>query len=565
MGSSTRPVLGLGLPWLKPLYTEAVADIATVDEGVDIYLPIDDESEFATNNDYALDVLGNAANPADVDIYLGAVDSRRPRSDSSPETRESVPEINQPQKRPGILKRLLMPSERSTKSSQRPFWRRWIYSIFFCLSMLLIWVPVVLFVTKAPPVYISTWTIIIPGTQVGASVDLVNVGEAYTDVKTPYGGNSFSPGVNFKMIMSSISVMTAAAESLDMSLDDYGKPKIQVTDQAATLEVIFSGDTPEMAQAKSKALFEAFHNELDKLRKDEVNARRAGSNEQLEAYRVQADEARQALADFRDRSTVVSAAQYRSMVGAAGNLEEALGKARVDRDAVISRLESMASTLGVDAYRAADVMILRQDKLVQALSTEYAEMQSDYIEKASILGAKHPKVVLAREKANASRLSMIDRVRSVVGEVDDKLLSNYVPDPMGDDGQLYKEIVSFEAEREALTGEIESSERLLAEMRGRIAVAGSDLDTLEKLEREQQTATTIHLSATANLDLGRSNIYATYPLTQVLVEPTLPEKPKRLLKLLAILGGFIGTGLIFLSIIVVKYRDRWRRLILKRE
>jgi len=546
-------------------------------DGVDIFLgSIDEHSsgrdfsndhvdvELDISNEYA-DVAKNASNDY-VDIAKSASsDSADVALDSStPESRKSIPQARVPPKRAGFFRRLLKPSKRCI-GVERPFWRRWIYSIIFFVGIVLIWAPVLLFVTTAPPVYNSSWTIIIPGTQVGASVDLVNVGEAYTDVKTPYGGNSFSPGVNFKMIMSSISVMKAAADSLGYTVEEYGKPKIQVTDQAATLEVVFSGDTPEIAQEKSQALYNAFHAELDELRKDEVNARRAGSVEQLEAYRQEAVMARKALAEFRDQSIVVSADQYRAMVGTASNLEESLVKARVDKDAITSRLESMAETLGVDAYRAADVMLLRQDKFVQALSSEYATMQAEYIEQASVLGAKHPKVVHARARANAARFSMIERVRTVVGDVDEKMLSSYIPDPLGDDGQLYKEIVSFEAERKALNQEIMSSEQILAEMRGRIAVAGTDLDTLEKLETEHQTATTILVSATANLDLGRSNIYATYPLTQVLVEPTLPEKPKRLLKLLALLGGIIGTGLIVLSIIVVKYRDRWRQLILKKK
>lgn len=445
----------------------------------------------------------------------------------------------------------------------RPLWRRWFYTLFFVLGMLLVWVPVASYVVVAPPVYSSSWTILIPGTQVGASVDLANVGEAYTDVKTPYGGNSFSPGVNFKMIMSSFKVRSAAAAMVGMSVDEYGYPKIKVTDQAATLEAEFRSDSPEAAKAKSMALYEAFQKELDNLRKDEVSSRRAGSLEQLDLYQQQVDAAQQELADFRDRSTVVSADQYRAMVDSASMLEQSLLQARVDRDGVSSRLDSMADTLGVDAYRAADVMLLRQDTLVQSLSAEYARLQSLFIEQAAILGVKHPKVVHARERANLARQSMIARVRTVVGDVDEGSLTAYLPDPTGDDGQLYKDIVTFEAERESLNREITSSEQLLAELRARIAIAGTDLDRLEELEREHQMAATILVSATSNLDLGRSNIYATYPLTQVLVEPTLPDKPKRLLKLLAIVGGILGTGLIILSILVVKYRRQWRRLILK--
>lgn len=564
MSQNTRPYNAVRWPRLSPTTSATVADEAGDAYGVDILLVSHDDPLLAAHDDRESSTVDLSANRAVVDVYLGVAD-RRKRKDASPESKESAPSIDAPVKRAGFFRRLLTPRRNTSDGMQRPFWRRWFYTLFFCFGMLFIWAPVLLYVVKAPPIFNSSWTIIIPGTQVGASVDLVNVGEAYTDVRTPYGGNSFSPGVNFKKIMSSYSVMTAAAERLDLTLDDYGKPKIQVTDQAATIDVMFSGDSAELAQKKSQALYDAFLAELDTLRKDEVNARRSGSNEQLEAYRVEADRAGQELAEFRDTSTVVSADQYRAMVGTASNLEESLGKARVGRDAITSRLGSMADTLGVDAYRAADVMLLRQDKLVQALSSEYAKLQGEFLELASVLGAKHPKVVHARAKSNTARFSMIERVRAVVGDVDESLLTTHLPDPVGDDGQLYKDIVTFEAEREALTREITSSEQLLAEMRGRIAVAGTDLDRLEELERVRSTATTILVSATSNLDLGRSNIYATYPLTQLLVEPTLPDRPKRLLKLLAILGGLIGSGLILISIIVVKYRDRWRRLILKRE
>jgi len=454
-------------------------------------------------------------------------------------------------------------SPTTKKRGKRPFWRRWAYSLFFFVSMLLIWVPVLSYVTLASPLYNSTWTILIPGTQVDASLDIESVGEANTNVKTPYGGNSFSPGVNFKMIMSSVSVMDAAADRLGMTMDEYGKPKIRVTDQAATLEVVFGGSTPEMAQEKSQALFDAFQAELDRLRKGEVEARREGSLAQLEAYREQAYLARAELALFRDSSSVVSAEQYRALVDAGSKLELSLMEARVNRDAITSRLKSMALLLGVDASRAADVMLLRQDKLVQVLSGEYARLQAIYVEKVSVLGAKHPKVIHAKAKANGARRSMMDRMKRVLGDEDEGLLSSYLPDPKGNDGQLYKDVVSFEAEREALIREISSSEQLLGEMRGRIALAGSDLDRLEELERAHQMAATILVSATSNIDLGRSNIYATYPMTQLLVPPTLPEKPKKLLKILAILGGIVATFLIIFSILLVKYRDRWRRLILK--
>jgi len=447
--------------------------------------------------------------------------------------------------------KLLKKSGGGSGEERKPFWRRWIYTIFFSTGLFIIWAPVVFFVSTAAPVYNSTWTILIPGTMIGTTLDLSSMGRAHTEVKTPYGGSSFSPGVNYKAIMSSVG--------------DYGTPKIKVTDQAATLAVVFSGESAEDAQARSTALYHAFHDRLDALRADEVLGRKRGSLAQLEEYREQANEAMELLADFRDASTVVSADQYSSMVTAASELEDKLLAARVGHDAASSRLLSMADTLGIDAHRAADVMLLRQDKLVQTHSTEYARLQAAHIEIASNLGRKHPKVVQARARADGARESMIRRIRSVIGHADEEMLASYIPDPMGDDGALYKDVVTLQAEREASARKIESLENLLAEMRGRIAVAGSDLDELEKLERASDMANAILVSATSNLDMGQSNIYATYPMTQVLVAPTLPEKPKKLLQVMAIIGGILGTLLMIISIIVVKFRDKWRRLILKKK
>jgi len=553
MNQAKRSLRAFGWPRrLKPVAISSVIEEAGLTDGVDILLTVDNDPLNAANSD-------QIASTQSADVVSA------PKQVSARKSCARSPRTSVDGKKAGFFKRLLLPREISESQDRRPFWRRWFYSIFFFSGMLLIWVPVISYVTLASPVYNSTWTILIPGTQVDASIDLLDVGEAYTDVKTPYGGNSFSPGVNFKKIMMSVSVLSAAAEILDMNVEDFGVPKVTVTDQAATVDVVFSSNSAESAQAKATALYKAFQNQLSKLRKDEVNSRRVGSNEQLQEYRDEVNRTRSELAKFRDKSTIVSLDHYRGLVSSSGVLEQSLIEARVKRDAVSSRLESMADTLGVDAHRAADVMLLRQDKLVQALSTEYARLQSLLIEQSSVLGVKHPKVVHARAKANAALQSMINRVQDVVGEVDEVLLSKYIQDPIGDDGQLYKDVVILEAERESLTREIDSSELLLVEMSDRIAVAGTDLDRIEELERNHQMAATILVSATSNLDLGRSNIYATYPLTQVLVEPTLPDRPKKLLLLLALVGGILGSGFLLLSIIIVKYRDRWRRLILKNE
>jgi len=171
-------------PRMRTVATSAVAKEPQQADGVDILLMADDDPWLAAN-DAAEEA---AAEAMGVDILLTQDDA----------TKADVSARYQTEKRaPGVIKRLILPRQSAEDRARRPFWWRWIYTLIFMLGMIVIWIPVLGYVALAAPVYNSTWTIIIPGTQVGASIDLENLGEAYTDVKTPYGGNSFSPGVNF--------------------------------------------------------------------------------------------------------------------------------------------------------------------------------------------------------------------------------------------------------------------------------------------------------------------------------------------------------------------------------
>jgi len=103
----------------------------------------------------------------------------------------------------------------------------------------------------------------------------------------------------------------------------------------------------------------------------------------------------------------------------------------------------------------------------------------------------------------------------------------------------------------------------LPRLRSQILRYADDASKLEKLQTNHKIARTILVSATSRIDLANSDIYASYPMTQELVLPTLPKKPGRLAKLFVVLGGLAGSGLIFLALIVYWNRDRWRRLIQK--
>ncbi|MEM6496173.1 MAG: hypothetical protein AAF709_05550, partial [Pseudomonadota bacterium] len=66
---------------------------------------------------------------------------------------------------------------------------------------------------------------------------------------------------------------------------------------------------------------------------------------------------------------------------------------------------------------------------------------------------------------------------------------------------------------------------------------------LDDLQRDHQIANAVFSSAVARIDTTTSDIYASYPLLQVLDPPTLPDSPSSPNILIAVLAAVGGSGL----------------------
>ncbi|HEY8578299.1 MAG TPA: hypothetical protein VIL72_00330, partial [Beijerinckiaceae bacterium] len=87
----------------------------------------------------------------------------------------------------------------------------------------------------------------------------------------------------------------------------------------------------------------------------------------------------------------------------------------------------------------------------------------------------------------------------------------------------------------------------LAGAEERLARLSEAAATLEDLQKKQLVAEAVYSSAAARLDTNRADVYASYPLLQVLAEPNLPERPSSPRWLFAIIGIIGGTGLATLA------------------
>lgn len=441
--------------------------------------------------------------------------------------------------------------------------RSWRFELLALFGMVMIWSLVAVILKIMPPVYKSSWTIMIPGTTFGSSINLDNLATANTSVGSQYGSKAIDPKVNYKSIALSPVVLDEAALRLDMDPDDFGLPKVSLVDQTTMLMMTTSADSAELAHQKSQALYDAFHDQLDELRLGERAIKQSENEDQLASYRKAVDDALAALQDFRSGAEIVSADQYRMLATRIGDVGEKRRDAEIRLASLRARYEAIQRSLGMSPSEAGRVLRLRQDVMLQSQLAAYAKVHAEMVELEAVLGARHPKVLHARSKSALAYQALLVRAGDVVGTTSSNMLKQLMPNGLTDNVVLYQDLIRLEADKLGIESEMAGLDASLPTLRAQILRYSSDASKLEELERNHQIARTILVSATSRIDLANSDIYASYPMTQEFVVPTVPKKPGRLRKLFVILGGLMGSGLIFLALIVYWNRDRWRRLIQK--
>ena len=433
--------------------------------------------------------------------------------------------------------------------------RRLRYALLALLGLATVWTPAVLYTLLAPDTYRSQWSILIPGAGGGSSLNLERLGQASTSVRSAYSSSAIDPKVNYKAIVSSVRVREDAARRSGVEPGDFPRADIRLIDQTAIIEATLEGASAEGARRHAESLHAALEAELERLRRTERERVEAGNLRQLEEYRINVDEAQRALLDFRADSRIASAGQYAAMIEDVGALERARDDAGVRLTALEARRAAIADALGLDPERAADVLRLQQDEILGSRLDSYAELHADYVAVASALGTEHPKVALARSRANGARSALERRAELSLGYRDAAFVERYVASRGGGESNLSGQLVAVQTEHAGVAAELAALDALAPRLQRRVRDSARHAATLQDLERSHQVAETIFLSTLARLDLGKSDVYASYPVTQLLVEPTLPDGPESIGRLLALAGALGGSFLVLLSLAISWNRD----------
>lgn len=422
------------------------------------------------------------------------------------------------------------------KDKERVHWRRYVLgagcSVVACLGLS------AAYLLLLPKRYTSEWSVILPGAGAETRVDLDRIGQAQSSSSSPFSDKSLSPKVNYQEIAQSRPVLLAAAEAAGTTIEDFGKPRIKLVDQASIILLEITAKTPSEAQKRSLALFEAFRARLDQLRNDEIRTKNAALRASIGEVEVGLKTARQRLLDLQTETGLASIEQYNQLVSSIETLRRDQANARATLAEKKTEFEAIRKELSLDTTSAARLLEVSADPEIRKLSTSYAAASAAYAEVATRFASGHPRVMDAEAKMN----SVADVLRTSLRtkSPDQADATRLLPVDNERMLALLSEFVQKDAERAGQEARLAEIDSIMSDLEARRSKLGAVAAHLDDLQRDHMIANAVFSSALARLDASKSDHYASYPMVQMLSEPTLPESPsspRLLYALIAAVGG----------------------------
>ena len=423
------------------------------------------------------------------------------------------------------------------------------YLASFILGATLIWAPISGYLKTAPLRYKSHTSLILPGSGASASMNLNGIGQASSYANSAFASNAVSPTETYKRLLNADRILEAAARSLGMDRHGFGRPRVNLVDQTGLIHFEITGDTPEDAKERGNALLTAFFSELDALRTDEQDTRSDSGLAAIDDYRRSVAATREEIETLQRRSGLWSVQDYDALTEATRALEGRVQDLAADLSDTVEAVAALQAHLDIPATVAAATLKLYADAEFVALRADLGEQAALAAATSSQLGQAHPKVRAARQAYEAAQTAARARAVQVTGFPAERLaLLDMAPE--GARAELLSRLVRLDAEREGQARQYDSMRARLDDDLAKLRRLAPMAARLEDLQRDFSVAEAVFASAIARNQSTKSDIYASYPLVQVLENPSLPERPSSPNRKLAIAAGGAATFMLIIGLLL---------------
>lgn len=423
------------------------------------------------------------------------------------------------------------------------------YLAFALMGGAMIWAPITGYLRTAPLSFKSQTSLILPGSGASASMNLNGIGQASSYANSAFSSNSVSPTETYKRLIGADRILEAAAAAMELTRAEFGKPRIDLVDQTSLIHVEMTGGSAEDAQARGDALLEAFFSELDALRDDEQSTREDSGLAAIEDYRVSVAATRDDISNLQRETGLISGAQYDSIVESTRLLQARVQDLAATLSEKSKSVAALEASLDIPASAAAATLKLYADAEFMALTDEVALHAANLAQARSSFGEGHPKVQDARaaySTVSAAALAQAARVTSIEPEK----LTMLDLAPAGARADLLSELVKMDAERAGVAQQHETLSARLVEEEAALHRLAPTAARLQDLQRDFSVAEAVFATAIARAQSTKSDVYASYPLVQVLENPSLPDRPSSPNRKLAVAAGGAATFMLLIGLML---------------
>lgn len=423
------------------------------------------------------------------------------------------------------------------------------YIAFALLGGAAIWGPITGYLKTAPLTYKSHTSMILPGSGAAASMNLNGIGQASSFANSAFASNAVSPTETYKRLLNADRILDAAAGSLAVSRHELGKPRVNLVDQTSLIHFEMTGGSPAEARARGNAILSAFFAELDALRTDEQQTREDSGLAAIQDYRQSVANTRADIARLQTETGLLSVTQYETLLAQHTALEVATRRQQAVTSENQASVATLEASLGLDAALAAVTLKLFADDAYRELLGQVADHATALSDARAKFGARHPDVRDALRAKSQAEAAVVARAVLITGLTQSELGGLDIA-PDGQRGALLANLVEMDAKRAGANEHLRAVTIQLNDQAERLNEMSVAAARLQDLQRDFSVAEAVFASAIARAQSTKSDIYASYPLVQVLENPSLPDAPSSPNRKLAMAAGGAATLMMLVGLIV---------------
>jgi uncharacterized protein involved in exopolysaccharide biosynthesis len=426
-------------------------------------------------------------------------------------------------------------------------------------GLLVIWVLTIGYIGLAPRSYSSKFTLILPGSGAGGSLNVESIGQAQSTVSSAFSSSTLSPTENYKRLLTADITLRKAARLILVDENTFPSPTVRLTDQTNLIDVEIDGRSASEANKRATALHQAFLKQLEALRIDEAQSREVSDMRHLKELEIKVGNAQRKLIEFQAANGLVSLEQFNSRIAGVDALREKERETRTMLTESSAKAAQYSNVLGVRSENANRALRLRSDPVFQRLADNYAQLEAKAMEKSATLGPAHADMAQVDSERSALRGAMLNRGRELTGLSENTIMREVDLSLSDGRSNLVENMINSGVNRTGTAAALNEIRKDLSREKSRASGLVTQASVLADLTRDHRIAEAVFSSALARLDTNKLDPFASYPLVQTLEAPSIPRKPSSPSALIAIVAAFaaslflvIGFGLIWLRQSIIR-------------